>query len=411
LVTDELRSPTAGDYARPIDRENQILALILKVGADIPEISRLSGIPAETVRYLYKEHVLKRRMRVQRELDHDKLGLKHIQFIVTSDPELEPLFYNNRNNNTLVSGVWEGLYLNNMYRIIPENQVFLDHLAPPSVHAKLRDLYRELEDLGALKVHQTYDCSRVTHPRMWVEDYNWELPGWDFDWSSSSLRPRQNVEDTPTSEPVKFDKTDLLLVQHLQYRYDQKVTDIAARESIDRYSASWHFRKHVEARGLFGEYRINWLGTARDAENHRGGIPQQRQSHAGITFIAKNLSSAEMMNVRAHLHSIPYLWGEQVGDSDYCADTFIPLNSLMDAFGFFSKILRPLEGRARIFTADQSGSVLYTIHPRLFDQESKRWMYNGDLVLEGIRLALAGGALGSGLKDRKKEGAGLSSGA
>ena len=95
LVTDELRSPTAGDYARPIERESQILALILKVGADIPEISRQSGIPLETVRYLYKEHILKRRMRVQRELDHDKLGLKHIQFIVTADPELEPLFYNN----------------------------------------------------------------------------------------------------------------------------------------------------------------------------------------------------------------------------------------------------------------------------------------------------------------------------
>ena len=115
--------------------------------------------------------------------------------------------------------------------------------------------------------------------------------------------------------------------------------------------------------------------------------------------------------MRAHLHSIPYLWGEQVGDSDYCADTFIPLHSLMDAFGFFSKILRPLEGRARIFTADQSASVVFTIHPRLFDEESKRWIYKGDLVLEGIRPALAGGALGSGLKERKKEGEGLSSGA
>ena len=406
-MTDELRSLTGGEHARRIDRESQILSLILKVGADIPEISRLSGIPAETVRYLYKEHVLKRRMRVQRELDHDKLGLTHIQFIVTADPELEPLFY----NNLLDSGVWNELYLNTLYRIIPEDQFFLDHLAPPSFHAKLRDFYRELEELGVVKVHQTYDCSRVTHPRMWVEDYNWELPGWDFDWSASSLRPRQSVEDTPTSEPVKLDKTDLLLVQHLQYRYDQKVTDIAARETIDRYTASWHFRKHVEGRGLFGEYRINWLGTARDAKNHRGGVPQQHQSFAGITFIAKDLSSAEMMNVRAHLHSIPYLWGEQVGDSDYCADTFIPLHSLMDAFGFFSKILRPLEGRARIFTADQSGSVNFTVHPQLFDEESKRWIYKGDLVLEGIRLALAGGALGSGLKERKNEGAGLSSGA
>jgi hypothetical protein len=405
-LTDEFRSLTAGDYARPFARESRILALILKVGADIPEISRQSGIPLETVRYLYREHVVKRRVRVQRELDHEKLGLKHIQFIVTSDPELEPLFY----NDALLSGVWEALYVNTVYRIIPENQFFLDHLAPPSMHPKLRDFYRELEGLGAVRVHQVYDCSRMTHPRMWVEDYNWELPGWDFDWSPSSLKPRQNIEDPPTSEPAKFDKTDLLIAQELQVRYDQKVTDVAARNSIDRYSASWHFRKHVEARGLFGEYRINWLGTGRDTKAGHGR--QQHQSFAGINFIAKDLSSAEMMNVRAHLHSIPYLYCEEVGDSDYNAETFIPLHSLMEAFGFFSKILRPLEGRARIFTVDQSGAVNYTIHPSLFDEESKRWIYRGDLVLEGIRIGLAGGAQSSGWKERKKERrGGLSSGA
>jgi len=404
-LTDELKSLTGGDYARPVERESQILALILEVGVDIPEISRRSGIPLETVRYLYREHILKRRMRVQRELDHDKLGLKHIQFVVTSDPELEPLFF----NSTLLSGVWEELYLNTMYRIIPEDQIFLDHLAPPPVHAKLRDFYRGLEDLGAVRVHQTYDCTRVTHPRMWVEDYNWELPGWDFDWSPSSLRPPQNVDDPPTSEPVKFDKTDLLIVQELQYRYDQKVTDVAARNSIDPYSASWHFRKHVEARGLFGEYRINWLGTARVTKTEHA--PQQRQSFIGMNFIAKGLSSAEMMNVRAHLHSIPYLYREEVGDSDYNAETFIPLHSLMEAFGFFAKILRPLKGRARIFTVDQSGAVNYAINPRLFDVESKRWIYKGELVLEGIRAALSGGALGSGWKERRKEGAGSSFGA
>jgi hypothetical protein len=398
-LTDELRGLNGGNYARPVARETQILALILKFGADIPEISKQSGIALETVRYLYKEHVLKRRMRVQRELDHQKLGLEHIQFIVTSDPELELLFF----NNSLQSGVWEALYVSSAYRIIPENLFFLDHLAPPSLHNRIREFYRELEDLGVIKVHSTYDCARASHPRMWVEDYNWELPGWDFDWSPSSLKPPQHIEDPPKSEPVKFDKTDLLIAKELHYRFDQPVSGIAARNSINRYSGSWHYRKHVKGRGLFGEYRINWLGTARDAKDRRGGVPQQHQSFAGMSFIAKDLSPTEMMNVRAHLHSIPYFYGEKVGASDYYAETFIPLYSLVDAFGFFSKILRPLEGRARIFTADQAGSVIYTIHPQLYDEESNRWIYRGDLVLEGIRRALAGGTLGSSLKDRNRE--------
>jgi hypothetical protein len=321
---DELGRLTGGARARPVQRESQIMALMLTVGADIPQISRLTGIPMETVRYHYREHFLKRRMRVQRELIHDKLGLQHIQFIVTADPDLEPLFY----NSALLSGVWEEIYVNTVYRIIPEDQFFLDHLVPSSFVPRLRDFYRELEDLGALRVLETYDCTRLTHLRMWVEDYNWEMQGWDFDWSPSSLKPPRNIEDPPASQQVKFDKTDLWILRELHYRYDRKMTEIAAKHSTDHYSASWHFRRHVEARGLLGEYRINWLGTGRETET--GSAPKQHQSFVGMNFIAKDLSSAEMMNVRAHLHSIPYLYSEELGDSDYNAETFIPLHSLME---------------------------------------------------------------------------------
>jgi hypothetical protein len=374
------------------------LAIILEVGADIPEISRRMGLPLETVRYIYKERIInKRRMTVQRELEHDKLGLKHIQFVVTLDPEIEPLFY----RGSLLSGVWEDVYAKTAYRIIPENQFFLDHLAPPALHTRLKDFYANLEDLGVLKINETYDCNRLIHSRMWVEDYNWDLPGWDFDWSPSSLKPPENIEDPPASDPVKFDKLDLLMVKDFEVDSDQTVADLAARNSISRPSAFWHFRKHVEAQGVFGKHRIRWLGTTRDSKT---GQILQRQSFVGINFIAKELSSAEMMNVRAHLHSIPYLWSEQVGDTDYNAETFIPSLSLMEAFGFFSKILRPLGTRARIFTVDQSVSSNYSIHPHLFDDESDRWIYKGDIVLEGIRATLAGGSLGSGLKRKRKKG-------
>jgi len=402
MSPDELKSPAK--RAGPVERESQILALILKVGVDIPEISRRSGVPAETVRYIYKEHIVKRRMRVQRELDHEKLGLSHIQFILTADPELESVFF----NGTLLSGVWEQLYVNLVYRVIPDDLFFLSHLAPPAFHPKLRELYSNLEDLGILKVHETYDCSRLTHPRMWVEDYNWEMPGWDFDWSPTSLKPPQNIEDPPASEPVKFDKTDLLIIQHLQYRYDQRISDIAAKNSIDRSLASWHFRKHVKARDIFGGYRINWLGTGR--ELRKGMAAQQHQSFVAINFIAKDLSSAEMMNVRAYLHSIPYLYGEKVGASDYDAETFIPSSSLVEAFGFFARILRPLQGRAKIITVDQSGAANYTINPALFDADSQRWIYNGDLVLEAFKKALAAGTLGTSWKAGREKGAEANSG-
>lgn len=366
------------------------------------EISRRSGIPVETVRYLYKTHILKRRMRVMRELDHQRLGLEHIQFIVTADPDLEPLFY----NKALLSGVWEEIYAKTVYRLVPENQFFLDHLAPPALHRKLRDFYRSLEDLGAVKVHETYDASKLVHTRMWVEDYDWDLPGWDFDWSRASLRPTERVASQPASEPARFDSKDLLIIRELQKSYDQRIAQVGANASLTRSSAFWHYREHVEPRRFFSKYYVNWLGTSRAVKSER--IPQTRQAYAAINFIAKGLSQPEMMAVRAQLHSIPYLWSEEVGVADFNAETFVWVRDLMEAFEFFGRLLRPLGKRARIFMADQSASVNYTIHPELYDEESRKWTYRGDLVLEGIKRALSGGALRSAWKREKQERAGPS---
>jgi len=392
-MTSELgTNPNASEPSQPFGRENRILALMLEVGTDFAEISRRSGISERVVRYLYREHITRRRIRIQRETHYEKLGLEGIQFMVNLDPEMEPLFY----RDALLSNVWVELYTKSIYRIVPDQLFFFNHMAPPAFHQKLWDMYHALEDLGILKVEETYNCSRLKHPRMWVEDFDLNLPGWDFDWSS--LKPPENVDDNPShkSEQVEFDKHDLSLLVGFEYDYAQTVSDVAKRMKLSRAVASWHFRKHVEDRGILATRFINWLGTYMDPKT---GMVAPRQSYIGITFLAKRLSTSEMMNVRAHLHSIPYLWSEKIGDADYCAETFIPVHSLMEAFKFFSKILRPLEGRARIVTADQSCSAGYAFSPDLFDDESGQWIYKGDLVLEGIRRSLAGGSLRQGGKE------------
>lgn len=387
-MSDKKRRLESGEPARAFARESKILSLILKFGLDFEAISRRSGIPVETVRYLYKERILKKRLRVERTVVRERLGLSHIQFIVEPEPRLEPLLYNRKT----LSSLWEDVYISSAYRMIPETLFFLDHLAPTDLHSKLTDFYRRLEEMGALKVRGAYRCAHPVHPRMRIEEFDWELPGWDFDWSPATVRPAP-VIDTESYARVRFDRDDLSILKAVQYNYDQPITEIAAKNHLNQNSASWHFRKHVLERGLLGEYRINWLGTARpDREMNSGVSPQTHQSFAATSFIARDLSPAEMMGVRARIRAIPYLWSERVGEADYYAEALIPLRSIVDALGFFSEILRPLEGRARIFMTDQAGSVNFTLYPHLFDEESGEWMYKGDYVIEEVRKALSGSA-------------------
>src|SRR5947209_20400847 len=67
-------------------RTAQLVQLLTEVGPDIPEISRRLGQFKESVRYRYKEKILKRGFAVRAAVDHEKLGLKRIVFVVDFAP-------------------------------------------------------------------------------------------------------------------------------------------------------------------------------------------------------------------------------------------------------------------------------------------------------------------------------------
>jgi len=372
--------------ARRAQRELAILTLVQRIGPDINEISSITGIPRETVRFLYKRHILKKRIRVLREIDYEKLGLSCIQFLVKFPAEADGLF---DSATGLFTGLWENIYASFVYRIIPENYRFIGHLAPPSLHPRLEQFYDRLEQIGLCRVVEKYHADRLIHNPMWLEQYDIQRNTWDFDWGLKGRRPPTIAVDPPVSRPVEIDRTDIEIITKLALDPDANMSALAAKMKMKQPTFAYHWREHLIGRGIIKGWNIRWLGTDRDPKT---GQILLRRSSAAITVVARGLSPVEMMNFRAQLHSIPFLWSEKlgIGSGDVNAETLVPGDQLVDYFDFLGKITAQLEGKVRIMMVDQSAAFGYSVHPRLFDESRGGWVYMGDLVLEGLEKAMSG---------------------
>jgi hypothetical protein len=163
---------------------------------------------------------------------------------------------------------------------------------------------------------------------------------------------------------------------------------LARKMKMKQPTFAYHWREHLVGRGIFKGWNIRWLGTNRDPKT---GQILHRRSSAAINVVARDLSPVEMMNFRAQLHSIPFLWGEKLGTNggEVEAETLVPGNQLVDYFDFLGKITAQLEGKVRIMMIDQSSAFVYTVHPHLFDESRGEWLYSGDLILEVLEKSMS----------------------
>jgi hypothetical protein len=375
--------------ARRAQRELVILEHMQRIGPDVTQISKMTGIPRETVRYLYKEHILKKRIRVQREIDHEKLGLSYIEFLVKFPSEVDRLFDPRQGP---FAGLWENIYSSSIYRIIPDNYRFIGHLAPPSLHPRLEQFYEKLEKIGLCRVIERYHADHLVHAPMWVEKYDIERNAWDFDWEVRGKKRPPIAVESPVSEPVELDRTDLEIVSLQQMDPQASMSSLAAKMKMKQPTFAYHWREHITGRGFYKGWYVRWLGTHLDPKT---GLILRRHSSAAINVLARDLSPVEMMNFRAQLHSIPFLWGEQIGThvGEVNAETLVPGNELVDYFDFLGKITAQLQDKVRIMMVDQQSSSVQALHPHLFDESRGGWFYMGDLILDALEKGVSDYAL------------------
>ncbi|MCS7129749.1 MAG: winged helix-turn-helix domain-containing protein [Candidatus Caldarchaeum sp.] len=201
----------------------------------IPRIAYEVDIPVETCRY-YLKKFHQAGFRFHAVVDYRALGLvPHIVFIRFSE-RVSPVMRENFLR-------WlERIYLVYRATLLNDREYFLEVVPPSTEQQNYRQILEMLRDTGVI---ENYVCDEVVggyYKPEWVKLYDFRRESWDE-------KVDVEIPAIPfflTENRVKFDKTDLMIIEELELEPTVKMNDISQRLGISPQLVSYHREKHVE---------------------------------------------------------------------------------------------------------------------------------------------------------------------
>ena len=363
-----------GNREQPETTDNTValVKLVTEIGPDIAEISRRLGQFKESVRYRYKEKIIKRGFGVKADLDYGTLGLTRVvmrlKFADSYKKRAREIFEAMNELSYIVA-----------YAGTMPNDVYVVHGGVPTQFTtEFRHLVQGLRAKGIFSSVEFFECDWFRVAPMRAECFNFDEGVWDFDWS----RPPQIDERAARatiSEKKKLDKIDLLLVKELMKDSNRSLKEI--HEAIKKINSvdvnyktlGWHYKNHVLQNHLIRDYSISWHGLqsnfSLERVQHLGN-----HEYLGLSLIVRETNPQERVMLRSKLNRLPFQWSEAAGDA-YYSQFFFPLGTVNEALEYLKALLSPYGERAEIFLIDKRELRTFTIAFNLWDEE-RGWTFD-----------------------------------
>jgi DNA-binding Lrp family transcriptional regulator len=356
----------------------QMVQLISEIGPDIPEIARRLGQYKESVRYRYKEKILNRGITIQASVDHEKLGLRRVVFLIEFAEEYKAYA------QPILIAMSDLCFVTEFNLTLPDG----GYIVNASVPEEFVDQYSRF--LKALEAKGLFKCSKIlafdwyrTAP-MRAKLYDFDTGRWDFEWPNHGKPDAWGCVPSTKSE---FDYTDLLIIKELRIDATRPLAEMAQRLGINYKKLAWHYTTHVRERRLIRGFVLNWMGTRYDFKLEKALHRKHRYFH--LDLLAEGLSEVERMELMSKTNALPFLWAE-AGGRNYWAQFAFPVDNMVEAYQYLTEAIRPIKDKVQLVVIDQTNALSFTFSYKLFDQGRKAWAFNqeqlltkfGDLLLE-----------------------------
>ncbi len=344
------------------DPTQRVVEGIMRVGPrNAALLSRLTGIPTETVRYKIKRQLKEMGFRIHADVDYQRLGLRLHWATVDFTPTYSDLAVQ------ILLGLHGIGYLVYYARIIPQGHYVALFALPEGSSGKYHEFLKHLIDLRIIRDYSLEDVVWSRHLSMNPKYFNFDSGKWDMDWRKVESEKVTVEGPTEPQEKAEVDKADLLLVKELQKDSIQSVIDIARKVKIHPKTLRYHYHTHVTGRKLIPRYLVRWM---KDIESTRA------HSISFLRFRFKELNEAELMTAQYTIRRIPFTWVEYLTrESMYMAEASIPVEHLLDTLSYVSQNLAVFGRKLEIDHIDPSIAAACTIPYNLFDQE-QGWILN-----------------------------------
>ncbi len=349
------------------EKKVQLIKLLTQIGPEITEIASRIGVHKETVRYWYNQLLL-RGFVVQASVNHEKLGLKRVLATVEFGEEFRSY------SEPILTSMNELCYVHSYAKTLPDTFYIVQASVPERLVDSWVDFMNALQAQGLFKSLDFADLEWVRNVPMRAELYDFETGMWDYDWSSPKRMDFDSAQEIRgAQEGMKFDYIDLSLLEHLEIDAGKSLTEIAEKLKINYKTVSWHYRTHLLGRRLLKNFRVVWTGTRYEPKLEKAA--HRKHSYMWIDVLVMDTTEVENMELSSRMNQLPFIWLE-AGGKNYFAEIAIPIESMTEALTFLGDAIAPVKGRARWFIMDQAHALRFTVVPRLYDTEEKKWKFD-----------------------------------
>ncbi|HZW84570.1 MAG TPA: hypothetical protein VFE91_01530 [Nitrososphaerales archaeon] len=354
--------PEDGVNARTV----QLVKLLTELGPDIPEISRKLGQFKESVRYRYKEKILNKGFSVQANVNHERLGLRRMVVIVEFADAYKTYA------QAIFAAMNELSYLVSFARAIIGGEYVVNVSAPEALYEDVREFYLALKDKGIFTQMEILEFDWMRTAPMKAEYYDFDTGRWDFEWQSPGTQDYEAATYEPSSK-CKFDYVDLLIIKELQIDANKSLREISNKIGVNYKKLAWHHATHVCARKMLRGYAVNWMGTRYDYSIEKA-LHRKHRYFAAEVFV-RNVSERDVMILRHSIDRLPFIWGEASG-KNYFAELALPVDFVVEGLQYIGDMASTMKDRMSLYIIDQTDALSFTIPYSLYNQETKKWIFN-----------------------------------
>ncbi|MCI4439014.1 hypothetical protein JHC27_04100, partial [archaeon] len=279
------------------DDDSRLIAIIEAIKTVGPRncslISRMTGIPVETVRYKITKQLIRKGIAFRPIVDFELMGLRRAFVRMNFNKEVQ-------NRATEILDNLHPFGLTYYARTLP-NGAYETMFAMPYYQTRLYEVF--FERLVEEKILNSFEISPLDYVQsvsLRPEYYDFKKGEWKIDWDNlvpMGIRLSNEEAFAPSRDLVKVDFIDLLIVHEMQRNAFFKINQLQKSLNINSKTLRYHFVSHLVKNRVIAGYNVWWRGLKR--ENTRITV---------IIVKAKDVTPYEETKLQEISLKLPFSW-------------------------------------------------------------------------------------------------------
>jgi DNA-binding Lrp family transcriptional regulator len=334
-------------------------------------LSRVTGIPIETIRYKICKQFKEKGIGVHLGIDYNKLAL--VRTWIKLEFQESFLQYAEK----LLWKFSEIGYLIYYASTLPYNEYYAMFAIPTRYRKEYRNFLDSLIEEGILNNYYAYELTSCRHLSLNAKYFDFDNWEWKIDWNNLES-PDVNVEQPFESELLKdplVDYHDLLILKELQINSLRSLSEIAKKLNMNPRTILYHFNEHIIRRGIINQYYIKWWYKKISDEEKVSLILQ-----------VYDINEKEIRILKEEIEKLPFTFFDaySLESRFYIAQQLLPAEHINNTLKYLTKI-KKMHGINNFSLEFIEKEEAFTTPYEEFD-EREGWIFNRERTLKEVLL-------------------------